>query len=95
MTMDKASFRSRFLTPVGAVLVTTLSIFGALGQAGLRELICRWRSGKRSAESVKIFSPAPVLMVLGGLAATYFFLLWGLGVHFFYIYVQGYRALFS
>jgi hypothetical protein len=34
-------------------------------------------------------------MVISGLAATYFFLLWGLGVHFFYIYIQGYRAIFS
>jgi hypothetical protein len=93
--MDQAGFRSRFLTPVGTVLVTMLSIFGALGQAGLCELVCRWRLSRRSEEPVKIFSPARVLMVFSGLAATYFFLLWGLGVHFFYIYIQGYRAIFS
>jgi hypothetical protein len=72
-----------------------LSIFAALGQAGLCELLCRWRVSKRSEEPVKVFSPAPMLAVIAGVAATYFFLLWGRGVHFFYIYIQGYRAIFS
>jgi hypothetical protein len=72
-----------------------LSVFGALGQMGLCELICRWRLGKRSEEAVKVFSPAPVISIVVGLAALYVFLLWGLGVHFFYIYIQGYRVLFT
>jgi hypothetical protein len=72
-----------------------LSVFAALGQMGLCELICRWRRGKRSEEPVKILSPVPIISIVLGLAALYVCLLWGMGVHFFYIYIQGYRALFT
>jgi len=71
-----------------------LTVFAALGQMGLCEIICRWRLNKRGGEPVKVFSPAPVVSIVTGLAALYFFLIWGLGVHFFYIYVEGYKALF-
>lgn len=72
-----------------------LTVFGSLGLAGLSELVCRWRLGKRSAQPVRILSPAPLVWIATGLAAVYLLLLWGLGVHFFYIYIQGYKALFS
>ena len=72
-----------------------LTVFGALGQAGLCELVCRWRLSKRGEGPVKIFSPAPTLLVGMGLAAVYLLLIWGLGVHFFYIYIQGYKAIFT
>ena len=72
-----------------------LSVFGVLGQMGLCELICRWRLNKRSEEPVRVFSPAPVISIVVGLVALYLCLLWGLGVHFFYIYIEGYRALFA
>ena len=71
-----------------------LALFGAFGLMGLSELICRWKLNKRSEESVKVLSPAPVLAIFAGLAALYICLLWGMGVHFFYIYIGGYRALF-
>ena len=71
-----------------------LAFFGALGQLGLYALICRWRLGKRGDEPVKVFSPAPVIAICVGLAALYICLLWGLGVHFFYIYIDGYKAIF-
>jgi hypothetical protein len=61
---------------------------------GLSELICRWKLNKRSEEPVRVLSPAPVVAIFAGLAALYICLLWGLGVHFFYIYISGYRALF-
>ena len=79
----------------GLNTVFLLSVFGALGQMGLCELICRWRLGKRSEEPVKVFSPAPVISIVVGLVALYLCLLWGLGVHFFYIYIEGYRAIFA
>ncbi|UCD58131.1 MAG: hypothetical protein JSV16_03175 [Candidatus Hydrogenedentota bacterium] len=72
-----------------------LCVFGALGQMGLCELICRWRLGKRGEEPVRVFSPLPVISILASLVALYVFLIWGLGVHFFYIYIEGYRAIFS
>jgi hypothetical protein len=30
-----------------------------------------------------------------GLSAGYLLLIWGLGVPFFYIYIQGYKAIFT
>jgi hypothetical protein len=72
-----------------------LTVFGALGQAGLCELVCRWRLGRRSERPIKILSPAPLVLVGVGLAAVYLLLIWGLGVHFFYIYIQGYKAIFT
>ena len=72
-----------------------LTVFGSLGLAGLCELICRWRFGRRSEQPVRVFSPAPLSWVGMALAAVYLLLIWGLGVHFFYIYIQGYKAIFS
>lgn len=72
-----------------------LAVFGSLGLAGLSELVCRWRLGRRSEQPVRIFSPAPLVWIGAGLAAVYLLLLWGLGVHFFYIYIQGYKAIFT
>jgi hypothetical protein len=72
-----------------------LAAFGSLGLAGLCELVCRWRLGQRSEQPVRILSPAPLAWVGMGLAAVYLLILWGLGVHFFYIYIQGYKALFT
>ncbi len=71
-----------------------LAFFGTFGLMGLCELICRWRLGKRGDEPVKVFSPAPLVAIFAGLAVLCVCLLWGLGVHFFYIYIQGYRSLF-
>jgi hypothetical protein len=72
-----------------------LTVFGALGQAGLCELVCRWWLGKRSGRPVRVFSPAPAILIGMGLAAVFLLLIWGLGVHFFYIYIQGYKAIFT
>jgi hypothetical protein len=71
-----------------------LALFGTFGLMGLSELLCRRKLNKRSEEKVKVLTPAPIAAIFVGLAALYICLLWGLGVHFFYIYVNGYRALF-
>jgi hypothetical protein len=72
-----------------------LALFGTFGLMGLCELICRWRLNKEREEPVKVLSPAPVVSIVAALAALYLFLIWGLGVHFFYIYVEGYKAIFT
>jgi hypothetical protein len=72
-----------------------LTVFGSLGLAGLCELVCRWRLGKGGEQPVRVFSPAPVIWIGAGLAAVYLLLFWGLGVHFFYIYIEGYKAIFT
>ncbi len=74
--------------------VFLLSIFGAFAQMGLCELICRWRLSKRGEGPARVFSAIPVISILLGLGAFYVILIWGVGVHFFYIYVEGYKALF-
>jgi hypothetical protein len=74
--------------------VFLLSIFGAFAQMGLCELICRWRLGRRGEAPARVFSAIPVISILLGLGAFYVILIWGVGVHFFYIYIEGYKALF-
>ncbi len=71
-----------------------LAVFGTLGLIGLCEIICRRKLAKTSSEPVKVLTPAPIAAIISGLAALFVCLLWGGGVHFFYIYIQGYRALF-
>ena len=66
----------------------------AILQMGIWELICRGRVNKRLAEKRRILSAAPILSILAGLIGVYVILIWGVGVHWFYIYQQGYRALF-
>lgn len=72
-----------------------LSIFGTLGLMGLCEMICRSRLNKSAEEPVKVFTPIPVASIIVGAAALYICLIWGGGVHFFYIYIDGYRAIFT
>lgn len=74
--------------------IFVLSIFGTFAEMGLCELICRWRQCVRAEEPVKIVTPLPLIAICLGIAAFYVILLWGLGVHFFYIYIEGYKVLF-
>jgi hypothetical protein len=78
----------------GLNMAFLLALFGTFGLMGLSELLCRRKFNKSGEEPVKVLSPAPVAAIFIGLAALYICLLWGLGVHFFYIYISGYRALF-
>lgn len=74
--------------------VFLLAMFGASAQMGLCEMICRWRLNKRGEERLRVVTPVPVVSILVGLAAFYVILLWGVGVHFFYAYMEVYKALF-
>ena len=65
-----------------------------LGQCGLWEMVCRRSRKKRTGGIVKIVTPLPVLSIVLVLAGVYVLFLWGFGVHFAYIYIDGYRALF-
>jgi hypothetical protein len=40
-------------------------------------------------------TPAPVVGIVVALVALYALLIWGGGVHVFYLYMEGYRALFT
>jgi len=71
-----------------------VSIFaGAVFEMGVAEILCR-RAMKRRGEDVKVFS-APAAAAVIGLGVTGFILAWGLGVHSFYIFIEGYKAIFG
>jgi hypothetical protein len=72
-----------------------LAFFGTLGLMGLSEILCRRKLAKTSSEPVKILTPAPIAAIVTGLTVFFICWVWGMGVHFFYIYIQGYRALFT
>lgn len=65
-----------------------------LGQCGLWEMICRRRLKKKGATDIKVITAIPVLSILLLFVAIYVIFFWGLGVHFFVIYISGYKALF-
>ena len=71
-----------------------------VGYMSLCEMICRWRLKKKGARGVKIFTPGPLIGVGVLLAMNYLMILWGVpeespGTKWFYIYQEGYKALFT
>jgi hypothetical protein len=71
-----------------------LTFFGTFGLMGLCELICRVRAKKKGIHPGPILTPLPVTAILLSLVALYVLLIWGTGVHWFYIYMEGYKYLF-
>lgn len=65
-----------------------------IGQCGLWEMIYRRRLKKGGATDIKIMSPIPVLSILLMFMGVFVIFIWGFGTHFFYIYIDGYKALF-
>lgn len=74
--------------------VMLLLLIGQVGLMGMAELVCRTTGNRRAVSARRVVSFGPVVAVLAALAALYVFLLWGMGVHWFYIYMQGYKLLF-
>jgi hypothetical protein len=70
-----------------------LAMIGACGLMGFSELLCRGVR-RRRGETIKIVTPLPFAAFLFSLGALYVILIWGLGVHWFYIYMEGYSILF-
>jgi hypothetical protein len=63
-------------------------------EMGLCDMVCRWWTrGKRTAET-PIVTKATAGAVLLGLVVVYVIMIWGGGVHWFYLYQQGYKWLF-
>ena len=63
-------------------------------QAGLCEIICRWWTRGKNGAAIKIVPRGAVISILVGLVGVYVVMVWGGGVHWFYLYQQGYKALF-
>jgi len=57
-------------------------------------MFCRYRLKKKGVGLQKIITPLPVMSVISGIIALYIFLIWGVGEHWFYIYVTGYKLIF-
>jgi hypothetical protein len=75
--------------------VFLLCLSGAAIQMGLCEMVCRWLRNRRVPERVSVVTPASLLAVLVGLLGAGLFMAWDMGVHWFYIYQEGYKALFT
>jgi hypothetical protein len=70
-----------------------LAIAANIGFMGLGEMIHRRRLKKRGRAGA-VVTPVPIAAVVFALAALYVILIWGVGVHWFYIYQEGYKAIF-
>jgi hypothetical protein len=63
-------------------------------QMGVCEIICRWFTRGRAGAPMKIVPHGAVISILVGLVGVYVVMIWEGGVHWFYLYQQGYKALF-
>jgi len=63
-------------------------------QMGLCEIICRWWIRGRAGAPAKVVPRGAVISILVGLVGVYVVMIWEGGVHWFYLYQQGYKALF-
>jgi len=67
--------------------------FQVLAMSGVAEIICRIRNRSRGGQ-LRVWTLLPLSAILSGLAALFLMMIWGGGVHWFYIYQSGYLALF-
>ena len=77
-----------FLNPVNILLFSVV-----LAEMGFSEIICRRRAHKLGEVSGG-FSWLALAAVVMGLSSAILPVIWGLGVHHFYIFQEGYKALF-
>jgi len=63
-------------------------------QMGICEMVCRWMRNRHISDPVPVVTPASLIPAVLGLAGVGTFFLWGGGVHAFYLYQEGYKALF-
>jgi hypothetical protein len=77
---------------LNSVFIVSLSC--ASLQMGLCEIICRWWIRRSQDAPTKIVAPGALISIIAGAIGVYVVLIWGGGVHWFYIYQQGYKALF-
>ncbi len=76
------------LNPTPALVVAA-----NIGFMGLGEMLFR-HAMKNRGGTAAIITPVPVAAVAFALIALYVIFIWGIGVHWFYIYQEGYKALF-
>jgi hypothetical protein len=74
--------------------ITFGSMFLQLGLIGLAEMACRWRYRRKYNDPIGVVKFPYVAGVVVGFTALYLALFWEGGVHWFYIYQEGYKLLF-
>ena len=78
-----------YLSPTNVLLYS-----GVMAQIGLCEILCRKRLAGHGV-SVKIFSVPATAALLLGLASVVLIFAWDLGVHHFYIFQEGFKAIWT
>jgi len=78
-----------YLSIVNQWLVSTI-----IAEIGLSHILCR-RKIKKQGEGVKGTAIPAFLAIVFGIGNSLFILLWNVGVHHFYIFMEGYKALFT
>jgi len=70
-----------------------LILLANFGCMGLAEMLCRL-SLRRKGAVIRVVTPLPLAALLLLPVGVYVIVIWGFGVHWFYVYQQGYKALF-
>jgi hypothetical protein len=75
-----------------------LIVFFQIGFLALCEMFWRWRDNKKG-RSIRIITPGPIAGLAIMVVAAYFMFFWGIlsdtpGTKWFYLYMEGYKALF-
>ncbi len=78
-----------YLCIVNQWLVSTI-----IAEIGLSHILCR-RKLKKQKEEIKGTAIPAFLAMVFGIGNSLFILLWNVGVHHFYIFMEGYKALFT
>ena len=78
---------------VNPVFLMCLSV--AAVQMGLCEIVCRRLRNRLVSEPVPVVTPVPLVAVVVGLVCMALLLLWDMGAQGFYIFQEGYKAIFT
>ena len=77
---------------LNTIFILCLCVVAA--QMGICEMVCRLVRNRQVSEPVPVVTPASLIPVVVGLLGVGVFFLWGGGASSFYIYQEGYKALF-
>lgn len=88
---DVFPFMESLYYGINSLAILTFTMTFAL--MGICEMVCRYLV-KRKGGTIKIITPAPILSIIVLFFVTYITAIWGNGAHWFYIFMNGYIALF-